>query len=86
MAAKKSLFLWSDNNPLYYHTNCVLEHYFDGMKMTSDYYADKIITKSMNFEEDKNSHFDGKHSIFYGVNNLYEGVTICHPEKIHPDF
>ena len=20
------------------------------------------------------------------MNNLHEGITICHPEKIHPDF
>jgi hypothetical protein len=30
--------------------------------------------------------FDGSHSIFYGVNNLHEGITICHPVNIHKDF
>lgn len=33
MKAKKSLFLWSDNDPLYIETNYVLEKYFDGMKV-----------------------------------------------------
>lgn len=33
-----------------------------------------------------NSKFDGNHPISYGLNNINEGSTICHPEKIHPDF
>ena len=33
MKAKKSLFLWSDNDPLYFLTNLVLKKYFNGMYM-----------------------------------------------------
>ncbi len=46
MQAKKGLFLWSDNQPLFQVTNLILEHHFDGMKMVGDYHGDKIIVKS----------------------------------------
>jgi len=26
------------------------------------------------------------HTISYGLRNLHEGITICHPDKIHKDF
>ena len=39
MKAKKSLYLWSDNDPLFWYTNLILEHYFNGMKMKGNYYG-----------------------------------------------
>ena len=39
MTLKKSIFLWSDNDPYYYLTNIILKHFFDGMFMKGDYYA-----------------------------------------------
>ena len=79
------MFLWSDNEPLYQSTNIILKHFFDGMEMQGNYHANKIISKSENFQENKKG-FDPTHPIFYGVNNLQEGITICHPTKIHSDF
>lgn len=46
MKAKKSLFLWSDNEPLYEYTNLVLKKYFNGMEMKGNYIGMKPITKS----------------------------------------
>ena len=87
MKAKKSLFLWSDNEPLFNYTNLILKKYFDGMEMKGNYKGDKIISKSTDdFRSDRKGKFDPTHTIFYGVNNLHEGVTICHPENIHSDF
>ena len=40
---------------------------------------------NINFEKEKKG-FDPTHPIFYGVNNFYEGNTICHPINIHRDF
>ena len=39
MALKKSIFLWSDNDPLYFNTNIILKHFFGGMFMQGDYLA-----------------------------------------------
>lgn len=85
MKDKKSVFLWSDNDPLYVESNLFLEKYFSGMKMVGDFHGNKLITKS---EKDKiqKGTFDRNHSIGYGLNNLHEGITICHPENIHEDF
>ena len=83
MKAKKSLFLWADNTPFTTHANAILETYFEGMQLEGNYIGQKIITKSDKVEK---SMFDQNHSIAYGLNNLYEGVTICHPIKMHPDF
>ena len=33
------MFLWSDNEPLYESTNIILKHFFDGMEMQGNYYA-----------------------------------------------
>ena len=46
MKAKKSLFLWSDNDPLYFHTNLILKKFFKGMEMKDNYFGNNIITKS----------------------------------------
>ena len=49
MKAKKSLFLWSDNEPLFNYTNLILKKYFDGMEMKGNYKGDKIISKSTDY-------------------------------------
>ncbi len=43
MKNHKSLFLWSDNDPLYAHSNLITEKCFDGMFATGNYQATKII-------------------------------------------
>ena len=83
MRKKKSLFLWADNVPYVQHANAVLRKYFDGMYLEGNYHGTKIITKS---DDVKKGTFKSNHSITYGLNNLYEGITICHPVNTHPDF
>lgn len=53
--------------------------------MTGDYKGYNIVTRSETDELTKGT-FDKNHSIGYGLNNLYEGVTICHPVNVHPNF
>ena len=79
----KSLYIWADNDPLFYRSNIILQHYFNGMNLKGNFYGDKILTASDDLVKGT---FDKNHPISYGVNNLYEGVTICHPEKMHDDF
>ena len=56
------------------------------MKMIGDYYGCNIIKANPDFNEQSKLGFDSKHPIFYGVNNLNEGNTICYPINIHKDF
>ena len=74
---KKSLYLWADNDPLYYRSNIILKHYFNGMHLTGNYLGEKTIEAA---EKVVRGTFDKNHPISYGVNNLYEGTSICHPE------
>ena len=46
MKQKRSLYLWTDNDPLYYKTNLILDKFFDGMKMKGNYYGEQILTRS----------------------------------------
>ena len=46
MTANKGLFLWSDNDPLFWETNLILDKYFNGMEMRGNYLGNMIITKS----------------------------------------
>lgn len=80
---KKSLYIGADNDPYFTHANMFLEKYFTGMKLTGDYIGTQMIYAG---DEADMSHFNRHHSIAYGINNFYEGNTICHPINIHPDF
>ena len=53
------------------------------MNLKGNFFGDKILTASDDLAKGT---FDKNHPISYGVNNLYEGITICHPEKMHDDF
>lgn len=80
---KKSLMLWGDNDPYNLHVNLVLDRIFSGMYVAGNYMGDKIITAD---EKASQSKFNANHAIAYGLNNIHEGITICHPENIHKDF
>ncbi len=53
------------------------------MKLIGNYQGDKILEGS---DEVSKGKFDKNHPMAYGVNNLYEGITICHPINVHDDF
>jgi hypothetical protein len=53
------------------------------MYLEGNYIGKHIIKKA---EKVVKGTFDQNHSIAYGLNNLYEGITICHPVKLHSDF
>ena len=82
MSKKKSLFIWADNTPLTYHANLILKHKFKGMFLEGDYYGNKIITGEDFATKQK---FNMNHAIAYGLNNLFEGITICHPVEMPKD-
>lgn len=53
------------------------------MHFSGDYWGGKIIYGSDKLEKQK---FDVNHAIAYGLNNIHEGITICHPINKHKDF
>lgn len=71
-----ALFLFADNVPYICHASQFLQQKF-GITLEGDYHGGKILT----FEENghtKLGHY-GQHEIFTGIQNLFEGITICHP-------
>jgi hypothetical protein len=79
------LFIFSDDDP---HkdsaSNAVLKDLFD-----SDFFltGNKPAGKHLNPHVDGTlpSTFKREHPIMDGIVNLYEGITICHPSKEHPE-
>jgi len=71
----RGLMIYGDNLPYYVHSNVVLPRLV-GCELTGDTPAGKIL-KYGNPKEKGN--FDQEHLVFAGINNLYEGVTICYP-------
>jgi hypothetical protein len=72
----RGLFLMSDNDPLFVHTNWILPD-IAGTRVIGNTPGDRVLgygTGSTSGE------FDADHLIFSGINYLYEGVTICYPE------
>lgn len=83
MKKKKSLFLWADNSPYTVHIDLVCKKFFDNMYFEGNYMGTQIVYGDDSAKKQK---FDVNHAIAYGLNNLYEGITICHPVNIHKDF
>jgi hypothetical protein len=87
MKKGKSLFLWGENDPYHYEANLILREYFNGMYLKGNYYGDNLLEKNINDSTPlEKSKFLSNHPISYGLNHIYEGKTICHPENIHSDF
>ena len=86
------MFLWADNTPYTAHNNLITKSLFAGMYVEGDYWGGKIVhgddsfDKSGKNKEHSQNKFDFNHSIAYGLNNLHEGITICHPVNLHKDF
>ncbi|CAF1118764.1 unnamed protein product [Rotaria sp. Silwood1] len=71
-----AIFLFADNAPYVCHVSEFLKTKF-GITVEGNYYGDKTLAYKENGHQ-KTGHF-GQHDIFTGIENLYEGVTICHP-------
>jgi len=69
--------LWGDNNPFYYHANLVLNELVGCSLMGDDHCGATIQFGDSNVT----GHFDKDNIIFAGINNLYEGITICYPNN-----
>jgi hypothetical protein len=78
-SSKKHLLLWEDNDSTTgTHTVDVLKKLYQIQLQGNDLgqnimKADTNATKALTF--------DSNHEIFHGIMNLYEGVTICYPNK-----
>jgi hypothetical protein len=69
--------IWADNDPYFTHANLILPEIAD-CKLEGNDYAATIINYG---KANENGKFDANHLIFAGINNLYEGITICYPNK-----
>ncbi|CAF3804860.1 unnamed protein product [Rotaria sp. Silwood1] len=75
-AAGGAIFLLPDNEPFIYPASQFLNQKF-GITLNGNYSGEKILTFKQNGQLEA-GHF-GQHAIFTGIQNLYEGITICHP-------
>jgi uncharacterized protein YegL len=66
------LAIWADNDPFYADANLLAERLI-GTRFSGDKMADQIMTP---WDQVAPGHFI-EHQLTHGVNNLYEGVTIC---------
>ncbi|CAF1357620.1 unnamed protein product [Adineta steineri] len=71
-----AIFLFADNAPYVCHASEFLRTKF-GISVEGDYYGGKTMT----YKENGHQHTGnfGQHFIFTGIENLFEGITICHP-------
>lgn len=67
--------LEGDNDPLFHEVNSILAMIAPGAKLSGDYKAQAVIEAQ---KEPSGIGFDGKHAIFYGIKNFWEGVTTSH--------
>jgi len=74
----RGLMIWGDNDPLFYHANLVLPE-IAKCKLIGNDMCDQTLTYG---DPNTIGCFDNTHICFSGVNNLYEGVTICYPDQI----
>jgi len=66
-----------DNDPYYVHANLVLQDLVGCKLMGNNYGA-----KTLQFGDSKDAgKFNESHIIFAGINQLYEGITICYPDN-----
>ena len=75
----KSLLLWEDNDAKTgTHTVDVLKKLYQ-IQLQGNDPGQKIM--AANTDATQALTFDANHELFHGVINLYEGVTICYPDK-----
>jgi len=73
----KGLFIYGDNEPYFLHANIVLPELV-GCSLQGNNVGNKTLSFGSTREKGQ---FDQEHLIFAGINNLYEGSTICYPDK-----
>jgi len=73
----KGLFIFGDNDPYYLHANLVLPELV-GCSLQGNNPGNKTLSFGSTREIGQ---FDQLHLIFAGINNLYEGITICYPDQ-----
>jgi len=74
----KGLFILGDNDPYFVHCNMILPSLV-GCSLIGNTTGNK----TMKFGSVKTiGEFDQEHLIFAGINNLFEGVTICYPNVV----
>jgi hypothetical protein len=79
------LFIFGDNDPFFEHANVYLRANF-GFKLQGDYHAAQKLAFAGVDDCSKYPPPKGQfseHMIFTGIETLYEGITICHPDVRH---
>jgi len=74
------LFLWGDNDPLFEHANAVLSYTFQdpNLVLIGNTPGGQVLSVGM---PNISGQF-GRHIISSGILKLYEGITICYPQKL----
>ncbi|CAF1191569.1 unnamed protein product [Adineta steineri] len=71
-----AIFLFADNRPFVCHASEFLRTKF-GITVDGNYHGGKTMTYKENSHQQTGNF--GQHFIFTGIENLFEGITICHP-------
>jgi len=82
----KGIFIWADNSPYFHEANLLLDKLIPGVKLIGDNQGDKVLKPQAidaTSEPPKSGHF-ARHLITTGIVSLYEGITICYPDKVLP--
>jgi len=69
------IFIWADNDPLFYHVNYILPDLCD-CYLIDDTPADRVLSYGNPLTPGE---FDEESLVFAGIDYLYEGITICYP-------
>jgi len=83
----KGIFVWADNQPFFYHANQFLQHILPGVKLQGSDPAYTGILKAQPISANNKPPTKGsfaRHLVTTGIVSLYEGHTICYPDKILP--
>jgi len=85
--AGKGIFVWADNSPFYYEANLLFEKILPTVALIGNTKGDNILqpqSVTATSEQPLKGHF-ARHLITTGIVSLYEGITICYPDKILPN-
>jgi len=73
----RGLLIYGDNLPLYVQANILLPEL-----VGCELYGDTAAGNTLQYgKAEIRGFFDENHPVFTGINNLYEGVTICYPNR-----
>ena len=80
--AGRGLMIWGDNDPFYVHANLILEKLF-GFRLMGNTPGTKELRPG---NPRSAGHFGGLPKVCAGIVTLYEGITICYPNKVPEDW